>query len=300
MARNRNATMSGQVISPVLGPGQHVIKREDAESEGKLPWRQTLRGMLCNMIVYAAVTACALIIGKWTLLIIAALAVALAVVVAWQWTQSAVGVGVVIVVSLSILLIAGPPLAQIMWPTVWTAEHWLVKCWMVAGLLFILVIPFSNGSYRYHGEVADPSGPTPPRAAIPWTGLIWPWQAKKVFEELNYEEAPAPKQVTHTTTVEITEPQQGNGRYSYARFNVDPARMQRVAQALTAGHPFSEREMVREGLLTGRLEYEAVRAELIEMGLARWRVKGIVRQGVQVTSKGAAVMRGLAEAKVSA
>jgi hypothetical protein len=285
----------------VMGPGQHVIKREDAGAEVKTPWQQTLRATLCNIIIYAALTACTLIIGKLSLVIFGALTAVVLIWLAWKWTRNTVGTGVVVVLSLSLLLVAGPSLAEMAWPgeQEWTADHWLIKAWMVGGLLFALVMPFLNGSHRYHSEVADPNGPTAPRAAIAWPGVIWPGQGQRIFEELNPTEEPQPETITHTTRVEIAEKGEGgNGqgqRFTYPIFNVDPIRMQRVAQSLASGKPFSEREMVKEGLLTGRTEYNNVRAEMLEMTLAKWRTPGVEKQGVKLTSKGRAVMRGLAE-----
>ncbi len=292
---------NGQTIPPmVMGPGQHVIKREDAGAEVRTPLQQTLRGALCNVIIYATLTMCALIIGKLSLVISGAAMAAVAVWLAWRWTRNMVGVGIVLTLSVSLLLVAGPYLAEMMWPDQWTLDHWLVKGWAVGGLVLTLVMPFVNGSFRYLSEVADPNGPTAPRSAVAWPGVVWPWQGRQVYEELNYREEEPPARVTHTTKVEVAEraPAGGNGsgqRYTYARFDVDPARMRQVARALADGRAFSERALTGTGLLAGRLEFNQVREEMLEAGLARWKVQQERRQGVELTSKGRAVMRGLAE-----
>jgi hypothetical protein len=81
----------------------------------------------------------------------------------------------------------------------------------------------------------------------------------------------------------------------YLQLPGDRDKLQVLAVGLTAGKPLTVRTWTGPGGVYSPTEFEQLRAELIARGLARWRSPHDPRAGAELSRKGAAVMRGLAD-----
>ncbi len=81
---------------------------------------------------------------------------------------------------------------------------------------------------------------------------------------------------------------------------VEPDALLRLARALAGGaRPFSERELVGAGLLSGRAQYEQVREALLKLNWLRWKNANDRRQGLDWTAPGRAGLKALADGRAT-
>ena len=110
------------------------------------------------------------------------------------------------------------------------------------------------------------------------------------------EATPAPEPAKTTTRLAVTLGTNVRER----ELPLEPDALLRLARALAGGQrPFSERELVSGGLLSGRAQYEQTRDALLNMAWLRWRNPNDRRQGVEWTAPGRAGLRALAEGRAT-
>jgi len=97
-------------------------------------------------------------------------------------------------------------------------------------------------------------------------------------------------------SVEVVEP--ASNRIGYLDLPGSPVALASMARGLLAGRPFSESEWSGGGAPYSRRAFRALRAELMERGLVRWRDAGAPTQGVELSPVGRAVLREVARTSV--
>ncbi len=138
--------------------------------------------------------------------------------------------------------------------------------------------------------------------ALSWLALLAEhrralWQVETYQREPNAPETPnAPEPARTVTRLAVT---LGNV-HRERELPLEPDALLRLARALAGGErPFSERELVRAGLLSGRAQYEQTRDALLLMGWLRWRNPNDRRQGVDWSAPGRAGLRALADGRAA-
>ncbi len=132
--------------------------------------------------------------------------------------------------------------------------------------------------------------------ALSWWWLLRDGRAA-LWEVETYQREPeaTPEPAKATTRLAVT---LGN-THSERELPVEPDTLLRLARSLAGGaRPFSERELVSAGLLSGRTQYEATRDALLAMGWLRWKATDR-RQGLEWTAPGRAGLRALADGDVT-
>lgn len=285
-------------------PGQYVIKKEDAAAETKTPWQQIKLLRHCIVCAYLGVTVCLVAIGKSVFVLLGLVIAAFAAWVSWRRTGSRTQAAIILLVIGTPVLIVGPPLLAERWPETFTLAllmtgffRWVLTAWAIGFIVCWTLIPAAFGVIRFGSEVVDPNGPTAPRTAIGWPGTIWPWQSKRIFKAMNppeIEQVPAQLQMRTQVDVGYRTPN-GYNRRDIVSFSVDPEIMQVVARRILTGGTFSERAMAGEGRpLSGRDEFNTIREEFINRGLACWKNEEHHNQGIEFTQVGLQVLRHLA------
>jgi hypothetical protein len=286
------------IIGP--GPGQVVVKKEDTATEVKIPWQQVRRLAWCTGGIYLALSAC-VILAREAVMPLAALAGGGFICWRlWRQTENWVIAAFLAVTFGTIGLVAGVPLSRQLWHWL-IAEHWLVllEMWSIGFLLVVVIYPLFVGTYRYTGEIVDPGGPTSPRTAIAWPGVIWPWQVGKIFKSLNPQGAEPPAR-TERSQVELTwRTEDGNVRAKAIGTLLEGPdairRSKQLAKWILGGASISERSLAGKGRpLTGREEYQAFVEEMMGRGLAVWKDPSAHRQGIELTVVGRKVLASLA------
>ena len=135
--------------------------------------------------------------------------------------------------------------------------------------------------------------------ALSWAALLAEHR-RSLWEVETYQndapELPAAEPSKSTTRLAVT---LGNVHHE-RELPVEPDALLRLARALASGQrPFSERELVGAGLLSGRTQYEGTRDALLNMAWLRWRNPNDRRQGVEWTAPGRAGLRALAEGRAT-
>ena len=133
--------------------------------------------------------------------------------------------------------------------------------------------------------------------ALSWWWLLRDGRAALwEVETFQREPEPAtPEPAKATTRLAVT---LGNTHHE-RELPIEPDMLLRLARSLAGGaRPFSERELVGAGLLSGRTQYEATRDALVAMGWLRWKSTDR-RQGLDWTAPGRAGLRALADGDVT-
>lgn len=135
--------------------------------------------------------------------------------------------------------------------------------------------------------------------ALSWLALLRDGRAS-LWEVETYQREPeiAPEPQTPNTTTTRLAVTLGNTHHE-RELPIEPDVLLRLARSLAGGaRPFSERELVGAGLLSGRAQYESVRDALLAMGWLRWKSTDR-RQGLDWTAPGRAGLRALADGDVT-
>lgn len=144
---------------------------------------------------------------------------------------------------------------------------------LITGLLGGIVAGIFAGSFRT-GLIVGVAA-----ALVTWlVGVIW-WRG--LVE-------PPRAQPVHTMSLVVRE---NNGHTLRPIGDFDPELLVKVAVALLDGAAFSTEGIGR--LFDSRREFVEFRDIMISKSLARWRHPAAHQQGIELTSKGRAVMRGL-------
>ncbi len=136
-----------------------------------------MRLMMAMGILFTAVTFVAWVVGPgllWGLV----LAPTLVLVVLAQWVERDVSRIIATLTALTVVLfwvLNGYAICRTVWPLPPVDWSLMVRGWAVVGVLVVVCAPTVWIAYRYAAEIADPSGPTAPRAAISRAGTQWPW-----------------------------------------------------------------------------------------------------------------------------
>lgn len=160
-------------------PGERRIRIEGKASEITVPWGQYVRLMIALGILFATVSFAAWVIGPGTLWGLGMLPM-LALIVLSQRVGEKLD-GTRIIATMTALTVAlfwmlnGYALCSIVWPFPLVAWLAMVKVWIIVGVVLVVCAPTAWIAYRFAAEIADPSGPTAPRAAVTRAGTQWPW-----------------------------------------------------------------------------------------------------------------------------
>lgn len=136
--------------------------------------------------------------------------------------------------------------------------------------------------------------------ALSWA-LLLSEHRRSLWEVETYQrdpvDAPAAAEPPRTTTrLAVT---LGNVHHE-RELPVEPDALLRLARALAGGQrPFSERELVSAGLLSGRTQYEQTREALLKMGWLRWKNANDRRAGLDWTAPGRAGLEALADGRAT-
>ena len=138
--------------------------------------------------------------------------------------------------------------------------------------------------------------------ALSWLALLAEhrralWQVERFqYEPANAPETTPAPEPARTTRLAVT---LGNVHHE-RELPLEPDALLRLARALAGGErPFSERELVRAGLLSGRAQYEQTRDVFLKVGWLRWRNPNDRRQGADWTAPGRAGLRALADGRAT-
>jgi len=276
-------------------PGQIEIKKVDAAAEVKVPWQQLWRLMLCNFLIYMALTGIVVLARE---MVLALVILAVSGVVCWRlWRQEGnfLIIGIIGSIGLTLALTVGVPLARELWHWLLAHPEGMVQVWAIGFLLAVVIYPMVIGVYRYSVEIMDPSGPVAPRAAIAWPGPVLPWHVGRIFAALNPPKGPDPEMKTERLQIEMVQREGDNVRAmdTITLLSGPDAivRGRMVAKWILAGAQISERGLAGKGRpLSGREEYQAFIDEMLDRGLAAWRNPGEHRQGIELTSVGRRVL----------
>ena len=171
--------------------GQISVKRETAETEVLVPWRQAkfLAGALA--FFWLGISTPLLFFGVQislvTLIMLASGIVwysVLTPIVYWMIIQK-VSAPFVRLVSVCVLcvefLVFGGVWKFFLWGWVGAIiggileKHGFVKTWAMVGIFLTVCIPALVVAYRYIVEIWDPNGPTAPRNSMYHLGPVFPW-----------------------------------------------------------------------------------------------------------------------------
>lgn len=117
------------------------------------------------------------------------------------------------------------------------------------------------------------------------------WTVERIIGD---DEEPEP--LTPSLRVEIAE---DDNHWRVGRMPI-PDGIDLVARGVLRGRPLSEKEWTGSGKPLSQRQFRAIRDEMMECGLARWKNPGEPRQGAELTPAGRAVMRKLAQGKAPA
>ena len=135
--------------------------------------------------------------------------------------------------------------------------------------------------------------------ALSWAALLAEhrrslWEVETYQRELVEEPTDEPTRTTTRLAVTL-----GNVHHE-RELPVEPDALLRLARALAGGQrPFSERELVSAGLLSGRTQYEQTREALLKMGWLRWKNANDRRAGLDWTAPGRAGLDALADGRAT-
>lgn len=85
--------------------------------------------------------------------------------------------------------------------------------------------------------------------------------------------------------------QEGGRAGDFIELPARPEQLRMLADGLQGGRAFSQSVWTGNSGIFTRSEFEALRAELLRRGLAKWRKEGAPGQGIELTPPGRAVMR---------
>ena len=170
------------VAGATIAPGEHRIRREGTASEVRIPWSQYTRLVLAMGVLFGAGTIVLALIGPWTLYVIGwggvGLLLGASQRVGRRLSPARAAVTIAVVTCGLAWALHGPGICREAWIFPIIELHPAIKMWLIAGLLAIVCAPTAWVAYRFAAEIADPSGPTSPRAAVERTGPTWPWTSE--------------------------------------------------------------------------------------------------------------------------
>lgn len=292
-------------------PGERRIRVEGKASEITVPWGQYVRLMVALGILFVAVSFVAWIIGPGTLWGLGMLPVLALTALSQNVGERSSGPRVVATMTaLTVVLfwaLNGYGLCAALWPFSLVAWAAMIKLWIIAGMLLVVCAPTAWIAYRYAAEIADPSGPTAPRAAVSRAGTQWPWsgeihppgalnldEIRQVMEQMLSQQPPR-----ETMRVEIVEGATGTGGVqtgggiSMDDLPVNQETMRQLVSIIDLGHcKWSRRDVASIDGIGDDQARELMRV-LVECGFLHYPLGPNHPGGAVLTRKGQAFMRGL-------
>lgn len=134
-------------------------------------------------------------------------------------------------------------------------------------------------------------------ALIAWIAALRRWRELLNHDHGLTEITQAESAIYPAETVRL-EISQNNGAWiDWIDLPLDPERLSKLACELAAGKDLSLANFAGSGKLLSRSEFERLRSELIDRGLARWISDHGHTTGCELTASGRGVMRRLAESR---